>query len=459
MHGKLEPGHTFGNFEIVRPLGHGATGTVYLARQVNLSRPCALKVLAPELVRDGQFLERFRREGQIAASLRHANIVRIFDLLEDRGEFAIAMDYIQGVELQQLLEGGEKMSLTRALDIIIPIFGALEYAHGKGVVHRDVKPANILIEDESGVAFLSDFSIARMTGADKLTQTGTIIGTPEYMAPEQFDGKDVDGRADLYAATLILYEMLAGINPFRGDTLAEVVKKQILHAPPPLRTLADVPEPVERIILKGLSKKPGDRFQSAAEMRAVLRHFQTEQSTTLITPSPQRESLPDPAPDLVTVPMAETSKMDPQPPRSTPPQLNSPTSAVAAPLPSLRSQPARSTAAPPAVVDGAETASTLPHPPPGSAVTEPEPSPGPWWGWRYLALTFFLYWGCVTLNGFLPIPRGPVNLFRGLLGLEVLVLPLYIVACLLRRRWAFARQASAAFLVFWFGLAVVNANL
>ncbi len=288
---ELQPGHTFGNFEIVKVLGRGATGTVYLARQTNLGRECALKVLAPELVRDGKFLDRFRREGQIAAALRHNNIVRIFDLVEADGAFAIAMDYIQGVELQKLLENGEKLSVTRSLRIMIPVFEALEYAHSKGVVHRDIKPANILIEDDSGDVFLTDFSIARMAGADKLTQTGTIIGTPEYMAPEQFDGKDVDGRADLYAATLILYEMLAGLNPFRGDTLAEVVKKQVLENPPPLRSLTDVPPALEAIIHKGLSKGPNDRIQTAKEMKETLRAFVGEVSTALIEPSPQRAEL------------------------------------------------------------------------------------------------------------------------------------------------------------------------
>ena len=288
---ELQPGHIFGNFEIVQTLGKGATGTVYKARQTNLGRECALKVLAPELVRDGKFLDRFRREGQIAAALRHNNIVRIFDLVEAEGAFAIAMDLIDGVELQKLLENGEKLSVTRSLRIMHPVFESLEYAHSKGVVHRDIKPANILIEDGTGEAFLTDFSIARMAGADKLTQTGTIIGTPEYMAPEQFDGKDVDGRADLYAAMLILYEMLAGSNPFRGDTLAEVVKKQILVDPPPLRDLTDIPAPLEAIIHKGLSKSPDERFQTAKEIKELLASFSKDESTTLIEPSPQRSEL------------------------------------------------------------------------------------------------------------------------------------------------------------------------
>lgn len=282
-----EATRTFGGFEILRELGRGATGTVYLAQQTNLGRECALKLLGQELVRDEKFLDRFRREGKIAAALRHPSIVRIFDLVEHEGQYAIAMDYIDGVELQAMLEKGEKFSVTRAISLILPVLSALEYAHAKGVVHRDVKPANILIEKDGDV-FLTDFSVARMAGTEKLTQTGTVIGTPEYMAPEQFDGKEVDARVDIYAATLIFYEMLAGMNPFRGETLAEVVKKQILTKPPPLSEHADVPEALVRIVEKGLAKSPDERIQTALEFRQILEHFLTEHSTNLIEPGPQK---------------------------------------------------------------------------------------------------------------------------------------------------------------------------
>lgn len=259
----------FGPFRLVRELGRGATGTVYLAEQTTLGRECALKVLAPELVRDQSFLERFRREGRIAAGLRHKGIVRIFDLVECEAGFALAMDYIEGRELQELLNSEAAIPQNVALDIVGQVLEALEYAHGKGVVHRDIKPANILLEPDGSV-YLTDFSIARMAGSEKLTQTGMVIGTPEYMAPEQFDGKEIDARADIYATALILYEMLSGSNPFRGETLAEVVKKQVLVEPPSLSLLPGVSEGLSQAVHKGLQKEPSQRYQSAGEMRTAL---------------------------------------------------------------------------------------------------------------------------------------------------------------------------------------------
>ena len=280
----LKPDSTFGQFRLIRELGKGATGTVFLAEQTTLGRECALKILAPQLVSDETFLERFRREGRIAASLRHAGIVRIFDLVECDSGYALAMDYIEGQELQELLSTEKKLPQTVALDVIGKVLDALDYAHGKGVVHRDIKPANILLEPDGSV-FLTDFSIARMAGGEKLTQTGTVIGTPEYMAPEQFDGKEVDARADVYATALILYEMLAGINPFRGETLAEVVKKQVLVEPPPLTEQAEVPSELADLVHKGLQKSPDARFQTAGEMLQALRNLGTavEQSSGSLT--------------------------------------------------------------------------------------------------------------------------------------------------------------------------------
>lgn len=263
----MGPGDNFGSFRLIRELGRGATGTVFLAEQTTLGRECALKILSPDLVKDQTFLERFRREGRIAASLRHPGIVRIFDLVECESGYALAMDYIQGQELQEFLTSEKKLPQDVALDLISKVLDALEYAHGKGIVHRDIKPANILLEADGSV-FLTDFSIARMAGSEKLTKTGMVIGTPEYMAPEQFDGKEVDARADVYATALILYEMLSGTNPFRGDTIAETIKKQILTEPPRLTGLS---EALVELVHKGLCKTPDLRFQSAGEMNQALK--------------------------------------------------------------------------------------------------------------------------------------------------------------------------------------------
>jgi len=276
----LQPEDKLGSFRLIRELGRGATGTVFLAEQTTLGRECALKILAPELVRDQTFRERFLREGKIAASLRHKNIVRIFDLVEDAQGFALAMDYIEGQELREFLAASGRVPTDVALDIISHVLDALDYAHGKGVVHRDVKPANVLIESDGSV-FLTDFSIASLAGGEKLTKTGMVIGTPEYMAPEQFDGKQVDCRVDVYAASLILYEMLTGTNPFAGDTLAEVVKKQVLVEPPPLGSLVDISRELADAVHKGLAKSPQDRFQTAGEMRAALSSVLEGNGTTV----------------------------------------------------------------------------------------------------------------------------------------------------------------------------------
>ncbi|MGE0490649.1 MAG: protein kinase [Vulcanimicrobiota bacterium] len=259
-----------GNYKVVRELGRGAMGTVFLAHQESLGRDLAIKVLAPEFTRDPQFVERFKREGRVAAGLRHPNIVSIVDADSRDGRYFIVMEYVSEKDLRELLNREGKVSVRLGIKIMDQVLQALYHAHQKGVVHRDVKPANVLLRSAEEVA-LSDFSIAHIKDGDKLTRTGVMIGTPEYMAPEQFEGKGIDHRADLYAAGLVLYEMLTGVQPFRGDTMPEVMKAHIMDfAPNPCEYNPEIPAALGSAILKALEKLPERRYTDANVMRQAL---------------------------------------------------------------------------------------------------------------------------------------------------------------------------------------------
>lgn len=229
----------------------------------------AIKVMAPALARDPEFLERFRREGAAAARLRHPNIVGVFDFVTRDGLSYIAMEYLGARTLKDLISDEGQQSPARACQIMDELLSALASAHAKGIVHRDIKPANIMITDEGSVA-LTDFSVAHMKDASKLTQTGAVVGTPEYMAPEQFDGV-WDQRTDLYAAGIIFYELLTGFSPFRSATMTEVMRKQLLTVPdPPSEVDYTIPESLSTVVSRALEKKPEARYQSAQEMRAEI---------------------------------------------------------------------------------------------------------------------------------------------------------------------------------------------
>jgi serine/threonine-protein kinase len=245
-------------------------GVVYLTRQPVLGREVAVKVMAPELARDPEFLERFRREGEAAARLRHPNIVGVFDFATRDGLSFIAMEYLGSRTLKDLLQEGGQQSKERSCQILDELLSALETAHAKGIVHRDIKPANIMVTDDGPVA-LTDFSVAYMKDATRLTQTGAVVGTPEYMAPEQFDGV-WDARTDLYAAGIIFYELLTGFSPFRSATMTEVMRKQLLTVPdPPSVVDFTIPEGLSQVVSRALEKEPDKRYQSAREMREAIK--------------------------------------------------------------------------------------------------------------------------------------------------------------------------------------------
>ena len=263
-------GQSLGRYEIVEELGHGGMATVYQAYQPDLDRYVALKVLAPEFARDRSFLARFRREAAIVARLHHPNIAPIYDIGESAGATYLAMRYVPGRLLGELVEEEGPLPLERALNILRQIAAALDYAHAHGIVHRDVKPGNILLEEGDRVS-LVDFGIAWVGDRTRLTQQGMLTGTPEYMAPEQALGHDVTNRTDLYALGIIAFRLLTGEVPFTAESGLAVLHRQAYDRPPSIRVFRpDLSRSVEAAVQRALAKRPEDRFPTAAEFVAAL---------------------------------------------------------------------------------------------------------------------------------------------------------------------------------------------
>ena len=263
-------GTVLAGYRIVEAIGRGGTSVVYRAEHVRLGRPAALKLLAPVLGEAG-FRERFLRESQLAASIDHPSILPVYDAGEEDGFLYIAMACVEGSDLKTLLAEDGRLPVRRALRILGQIGSALDAAHARGLVHRDVKPANILVGADDR-AYLSDFGVVKELASNGTTRTGTFVGTIEYCAPEQIEGRAVDGRADVYALACVLYECLAGTPPFHRPSEVAVLNAH-LHAPPPKLTRAapELPGALEAVIAKALSKSPLDRYGSCAELLAAAR--------------------------------------------------------------------------------------------------------------------------------------------------------------------------------------------
>jgi serine/threonine-protein kinase len=258
-----------GRYRVIRRLGSGGMANVYLAEDEELGRRVAIKVLDEKHANDEQFVERFRREAKNAASLSHPNIVSIYDRGEAEGTYYIAMEYIEGRSLKELIVARGPLPIDRAVAYARQILGAVRFAHKKGIVHRDIKPHNVLV-DTDGRLKVTDFGIAR-AGASQMTEAGSIIGTAQYLSPEQARGAPVDQRSDLYSVGIVLYEMLTGSVPFTGDTPVEIAMKHISAVPtPPSPARPEVPEDLDLVVLRALAKDPRERFQSAEEMDAEL---------------------------------------------------------------------------------------------------------------------------------------------------------------------------------------------
>jgi serine/threonine protein kinase len=268
----LQIGATLAGYTIESLLGRGGMGAVYLATHERLKRRVALKVLVPELADDEAFRERFIRESQLAASLDHPNVVPIYDADEHDGVLFIAMRYVEGPDLKQLLKERGPLSPRRALQILEQVAGALDAAHAAGLVHRDVKPANILIERPSGRVFLSDFGVAKRTSSAGLTKTGSFLGSVDYCSPEQINGEALDGRADVYALGCVAYHCLAGQPPFPKETEIAVVQAHLAAPPPALSNVRPgLPVALDGVLVTAMAKHREARYSSASAFAAALR--------------------------------------------------------------------------------------------------------------------------------------------------------------------------------------------
>lgn len=249
-----------GEYEISDLLGRGGMSFVFLAQELDLNRQVAIKVLPLQLLQGPSAAERFEREGKIAASLDHPHIVPIFRVGATGTFLWYTMKRIRGRSLEQLITERGPLPLPEVLRVVQQVGSALEYAHRHGVVHRDVKPANVLMED-TGWAWVCDFGVARAFGTVSLTQTGASLGTPRYMAPEQFEGQPVDGRSDQYSLAILVWQALTGAVPFEGDTVGELIRQHLLEEPRRLSAArADIPQQVSSAVYRAMSKKPADRF-------------------------------------------------------------------------------------------------------------------------------------------------------------------------------------------------------
>jgi serine/threonine-protein kinase len=258
-----------GRYRVTRKLGGGGMADVYLAEDQELGRRVAVKILHSRYANDDQFVERFRREATHAAGLSHPNIVSIFDRGETEGSYFIVMEYVEGRTLKELIRSRGPCPVPVAIAYTRQILSALRYAHRNGVIHRDIKPHNVIVDPE-GVVKVTDFGIAR-AGASQMTEEGAIIGTAQYLSPEQARGAPVDQTSDLYSTGIVLFELLTASVPFTGDTPVEIAMKHLSEAPAaPSDLRPEIPDDLDLVVLRALSKEPGERYQSAAAMDADL---------------------------------------------------------------------------------------------------------------------------------------------------------------------------------------------
>jgi eukaryotic-like serine/threonine-protein kinase len=318
-----------GRYRLVRHLARGGMAEVYVAEDELLNRPVAVKVLFPELAQDEAFVERFRREARAAASLNHHNIVSVYDFGEDEGSWYIVMEYVEGRNLRDIIRGEGQMDPAKSAEVGAEVAAALAAAHAQGIIHRDVKPANVLIASDAGTVKVADFGIARAAGARQgLTMPGTVLGTATYLSPEQAQGAEVDFRTDVYSLGMVLYEMLAGKPPFTGDSPVAVAYQQLSQtAPPPSTHNPDVPPALDAIVMRAMSKNPDERQATAEEIREELLYLDRAvgdpDATAYIAPPP-----PPTAEATAVIAGGATAVLPPLAPEPAPPVTRRPAGPV-----------------------------------------------------------------------------------------------------------------------------------
>lgn len=285
-----------GRYKLAAPLGEGGMAAVYRGRDLRLNREVAIKVLHDELTHDPEFLSRFQREAQLVASLSHPSIVPVYDVGEERGTHFIVMEYVRGRTLKETIELEGRLPVERAVGIIQRVLDALGYAHGRGLIHRDVKPQNILLTTD-GPPRLADFGIARLVDGST-TRTAAILGSAQYLSPEQSRGDDATPQSDIYACGIVLYEMLAGHPPFEGPNALAIAHQHLHTDAAPLRSsVPDIDHQLERAVMRALSKSPEERFDDAHEFAQALGWAQPTGHETAIQPlhdgnQTEKEGLP-----------------------------------------------------------------------------------------------------------------------------------------------------------------------
>ncbi len=307
-----------GRYRIERKLGAGGMADVYLAEDQELGRRVAIKILNSRHGNDDQFIERFRREAKNAAALNHPNIVSIYDRGEAEDTYYIAMEFLDGRTLKELIIGRGAAPINVAIEYARQILSALRFAHRHGIVHRDIKPHNVLVDGEGRVK-VTDFGIAR-AGTSQMTETGSIVGTAHYLSPEQAKGGEVDPRSDLYSLGVVLYELLTGKTPFDGETPVEIAMKHLSTPPkPPSQLRPDIPRELDMVVMRALAKNPDERYQSADEMEGDLERVARGARVSATTADTATQVLRRPAAAAAAASATAATMIAPPPASAAPP--------------------------------------------------------------------------------------------------------------------------------------------